>query len=74
MDRRSIEARHLLTTAFAFLLASVCPPSVLAQQDGGGDDGEPENEDLPLEVDRRVPIDLTEGSWISLDVSPDGQT
>ena len=29
---------------------------------------------LPLEVDRLVPLDMTEGSWISLDVSPDGET
>jgi Tol biopolymer transport system component/imidazolonepropionase-like amidohydrolase len=29
---------------------------------------------LPLVPDRTVGIDLTEGSWISLDVSPDGRT
>jgi len=29
---------------------------------------------LPLEVDRTIPIDLTEGSWMSVDVSPDGRT
>ena len=28
---------------------------------------------LVLEVDRLVPLDMTEGSWISLDVSPDGE-
>jgi len=41
-----------------------------AQENGDA----PENEDLPLPVDRTVSIDMTEGSWISLDVSPDGQT
>lgn len=29
--------------------------------------------DLPLEAGRTFSFDLTEGSWISLDVSPDGQ-
>ena len=30
--------------------------------------------DLPLEVARRVPIKTNEGTWMSLDVSPDGKT
>lgn len=30
--------------------------------------------DLPLKVGRRVPIKTNEGTWISLDVSPDGKT
>lgn len=30
--------------------------------------------DLPLEVARRVPLKTTEGTWMSLDVSPDGKT
>lgn len=30
--------------------------------------------DLPLEVGRRVPIKTDEGTWMSLDVSPDGKT
>ena len=30
--------------------------------------------DLPLEIGRRIPIKTTEGSWMSLDVSPDGKT
>src|SRR6187402_755879 len=29
--------------------------------------------DLPLEVARRVPIKTNEGTWMSLDVSPDGK-
>ncbi len=29
---------------------------------------------LPLTADRTVRIDMTEGSWMSVDVSPDGQT
>ncbi len=34
----------------------------------------PKKKDLPLEVGRRVPIKTTEGTWMSLDVSPDGKT
>lgn len=30
--------------------------------------------DLPLEADRKIPIRSTEGTWMSLDVSPDGKT
>jgi Tol biopolymer transport system component/imidazolonepropionase-like amidohydrolase len=30
--------------------------------------------DLPLKVGRRVPIKTNEGTWMSLDVSPDGKT
>lgn len=30
--------------------------------------------DLPLEVGRRIPIKSNEGTWMSLDVSPDGKT
>ncbi len=29
--------------------------------------------DLPLEIGRRVPIKTSEGTWMSLDVSPDGK-
>ncbi|MBZ0245324.1 MAG: amidohydrolase family protein [Cyclobacteriaceae bacterium] len=30
--------------------------------------------DLPLEVGRKIPIKTNEGTWMSLDVSPDGKT
>jgi imidazolonepropionase-like amidohydrolase/Tol biopolymer transport system component len=30
--------------------------------------------DLPLEIARRIPLKTNEGSWMSLDVSPDGKT
>ena len=33
-----------------------------------------EKKDLPLPADRRLQYTATEGSWISLDVSPDGKT
>ena len=55
---------------------SVGPSAAPAQSAGAGDDAgdDPEDTGLPLEVDRLVPLDMTEGSWISLDVSPDGET
>jgi Tol biopolymer transport system component len=34
----------------------------------------PKKKDLPLEISRRVPIKTNEGTWMSLDVSPDGKT
>ncbi|MEQ9414498.1 MAG: hypothetical protein RIF39_11735, partial [Cyclobacteriaceae bacterium] len=30
--------------------------------------------DLPLEVGRKIPIKTNEGTWMSLDVSPDGKS
>lgn len=35
---------------------------------------EKKNKNLPLEPGRTFEFDLTEGSWIALDVSPDGET
>jgi len=32
------------------------------------------NKDLPLEIGRRIPISTSEGTWMSLDISPDGKT
>ncbi|MBO6575972.1 MAG: PD40 domain-containing protein [Rhodothermales bacterium] len=39
-------------------------PATAQKKDGG----------LPLEADRAITIDRTSGSWISIDVSPDGET
>ncbi len=53
---------------------------VLGQEDEEGDDDEEESQDdwdekdLPLEPTRTVAFTATEGSWLSLDVSPDGST
>ncbi len=35
--------------------------------------GEPSHEDLPLEAERSVSLDTDEGTWLSLDVHPDGE-
>ncbi len=46
-----------------FVLLVFLSTSVFAQDKDKG---------LPLEIDRTVPIDVTSGTWMSLDVSPDG--
>ena len=50
------------------------PAGAGAQEEDGAEPNGAGDEGLPLEVDRWAPIDMTEGSWISLDVSPDGET
>jgi hypothetical protein len=45
-------------------------PALLDAQERDGSEGGGEHGDLPLEPGRTVAIDLTEGSWISVDVSP----
>ncbi len=52
-----------------FAAALFVPAAILAQESDGD-----ENAALPLKPDRTVAIDMTVGSWISLDVSPDGET
>ena len=43
-------------------------------QDTTASDQKKEKKDLPLEAARTISLTTDEGSWISLDVSPDGQT
>ena len=52
-----------------FAAALLVPTGILAQESDGDEDTA-----LPLPVDRTLAIDMTVGSWISLDVSPDGTT
>ncbi len=45
------------------------------EEDAKADSSEEESkEGLPLKPDRQLKFEATEGSWMSLDVSPDGQT
>ena len=72
---RASTALYALTV---FSVGLVTGP-LLAQEPGeqSSDEGKPTNEHLPLEgsEDGRVAhIDLDVGTWMSLDVSPDGQT
>lgn len=60
------------------LLVALGMNTVLLAQDDSSDstktDKKKKNKNLPLEAGRTFEFDLTEGSWISLDVSPDGNT
>jgi Tol biopolymer transport system component len=57
------------------LLAVASPPPLVAQdQDEGDEATERLQEGLPLTPTRTLSESFTEGSWISLDVSPDGET
>lgn len=61
-----------LVIALAGLLATT---GAAAQQDtAAADTTRKKNENLPLEAARTIAFDATEGSWLSLDVSPDGRT
>ncbi|MCZ0935595.1 MAG: hypothetical protein OXJ54_10475 [Gemmatimonadetes bacterium] len=62
---------YSLPLCLAIMLATA--GGAVSQEASNGADG-PHNEDLPLPVDRTVAMDMREGSWISLDVSPDGET
>jgi Tol biopolymer transport system component/imidazolonepropionase-like amidohydrolase len=66
--RSSRPPAHLHLTA-VLVGAVLLAPLAIAGQEEPADDAP-----LPLPVERTHPIDLTEGSWISLDVSPDGST
>jgi imidazolonepropionase-like amidohydrolase/Tol biopolymer transport system component len=65
--------KHILL--FTFLLFSVV---AFGQEKEEKKDSTKEEDkkkkDLPLKVGRRVPIKTDEGTWMSLDVSPDGKT
>ncbi len=68
---------HTALPALVFVIALISfPQDVLGQESSPAseDAAPPANENLPLPVDRTVSIDMTEGSWISIDVSPDGRT
>ena len=52
-----------------FAAALLTPAGILAQEPGNN-----AKSPLPLPPDRTLAIDMTVGSWISLDISPDGRT
>lgn len=57
----------------AFVAAVLLVPSPSSAQEAKKPK-DPEQEGLPLEVGRHLRYTATEGSWMSVDVSPDGQT
>ncbi|HEX4948208.1 MAG TPA: amidohydrolase, partial [Blastocatellia bacterium] len=58
------------------LLATVAVPNrtMFAQADKPEDKKDEKKEELPLKPEGKVSFTTDEGTWMSLDVSPDGQT
>src|SRR5437870_5702506 len=68
-------SRHtdlLLRSTLALLVT--CPSTTAGQSLPVGVDTTAEREELPLIPARTARFEVTEGTWMSLDVSPDGQT
>ena len=51
---------------------TIAASTTVVAQGGSGDDDR--KSPLPLEADRKAEFTATEATWMSLDVSPDGQT
>jgi Tol biopolymer transport system component len=64
----------MLSRALVFALAAALPLPAHAQQAARDTTKDPMQEGLPLAPDRLLEYTASEGSWISLDVSPDGRT
>ncbi|GIT68104.1 MAG: hypothetical protein Ct9H300mP25_15760 [Acidobacteriota bacterium] len=64
----SVELVHASST---FAVVALCASVVL----GAREDTSPvDDRDLPLDPERTFLLDTDEGTWISVDVSPDGET
>ena len=64
--------RNKFQVGFAFFCAILFLTPVLAQD--AKDSSKKATEELPLEPERKVSFTTDNGTWISLDVSPDGKT
>src|SRR4051794_19451876 len=71
-----------LTTTFVLCAASLFGANAAAQESGGAqekkdekkDDKKDEKKGLSLKSARKIEFTTDEGTWISLDVSPDGKS
>ena len=63
---------RLLSLLFVLAGLLLLAPAAAALQDDG--DAEEKDEGLPLAASETLSFTVTEGTWMSLDVSPDGQT
>jgi Tol biopolymer transport system component len=68
--------KRTLYLAIVFLLSIVTAFSQDEKKDSKVDSlkNNTKKKSLPLEADRKIAIQSTEGTWMSLDVSPDGKT
>jgi Tol biopolymer transport system component len=69
-------ARRLphLATLVMLAMPALTQAQEPAEQDTTKKEKNPRQEDLQLEPARKLQFTTSEGSWLSLDVSPDGQT
>src|SRR5215475_13650183 len=77
MTLASRPARALCSTLALLLL--LMPLAVLAQEDKKDadkkeDKKEKKEEELPLKAEKKIEFTTDEGTWMSLDISPDGKT
>ena len=63
--------QNFMAVMAVFALAILNPAVGTAQEDDAAKD---DDEGLPLEAERTIEFDTDEGTWISLDLSPDGET
>ncbi len=56
------------------LLLALVPAGAAGLQERDADETDPDQEELPLEVGHYLRYTAEEGSWMSVDVSPDGRT
>ena len=61
----------MLLRTLAVAVLALCT-TLQAQQPGAARSGRPEERPLPLDAARQFTLDTREGTWLSLDVSPDG--
>ena len=69
--------KHILVCLFLGLLASTGVITVTAQEEPAKKaetKADKKNDGLPLKPERKIEFTTDEGTWISLDVSPDGKT
>ena len=64
----------LLCTAFILFTSAQAQEPKKEEKADTVKEKQKKKKDLPLAVARRVPIKTNEGTWMSLDVSPDGKT
>src|ERR1044071_2197420 len=71
----TIAMRYALRVTRNTALVGLFASTAFAQAPGGpGGPGGPPRKPLPLDVGRHAEFTATKGTWISLDVSPDGQS
>jgi imidazolonepropionase-like amidohydrolase/Tol biopolymer transport system component len=65
--------KRMLRPALVMLLAGMCGP-LLANPSDSTKKVEKKSKDLPLDPGRSIAFTATTGTWISVDISPDGKT